>query len=75
MEEGTFAVGSEPNNLAFDGTSIWVTNFLDNTVTQLRATDGLRLGTFPTGHSPVGVAFDGANIWVSNHNDDTVSKL
>jgi DNA-binding beta-propeller fold protein YncE len=61
--------------LAFDGASIWVTEFVDNTVTRLRSSDGLNLGTFPTGQAPVAAAFDGANIWVVNTIDNTVSKL
>jgi DNA-binding beta-propeller fold protein YncE len=61
--------------LAFDGVSVWVTNFSDNTVTRLRSTNGQNMGTFPTGRSPDGVAFDGANIWVTNQADSTVSKL
>ena len=61
--------------LAYDGISMWVANFLDNTVTRLRLADGQSMGTFPTGRGPVGVAFDGANIWVLNTEDNTISKL
>jgi len=50
--------------VAFDGTNICVGNQSDNTVTELRASDGAKLGTFNVGNSPVGVAFDGTNIWV-----------
>lgn len=31
-----FSVGNGPNGIAFDGTNIWVTNGLSNTVTKLR---------------------------------------
>ena len=70
-----FAVGRQPVGMAFDGANIWVSNSLDNTVSKLRASDGVVLGTFPVGVTPVGMAFDGANIWVANLNDDSVSKL
>ncbi len=72
---GTFAVGSAPMGLVFDGTNIWVTNSTDNTVTKMRASDGANLGTFAVGASPRRVAYDGTNIWVSNWNGNSVTKL
>jgi DNA-binding beta-propeller fold protein YncE len=71
---GTFAVGTNPIAVAFDGANIWVANFGGN-VTKLRASDGTVLGTFAVGTNPFGVAFDGANIWVTNQGSSTVSKL
>jgi DNA-binding beta-propeller fold protein YncE len=64
-----------PHSFAFDGGYIWVTNSGDNTVTQLRATDGLNVGSFRVGNTPRGVAFDGASIWVANEGSNTGSKL
>ena len=32
---GTFPVGNDPREIAFDGTHMWVTNRADNTVTEL----------------------------------------
>jgi DNA-binding beta-propeller fold protein YncE len=58
----TFAVGHAPWAAAFDGSSIWVTNFPDATVSNLRASDGQRLGTFKTGKGPTAMAFDGEDI-------------
>ena len=72
---GTFAVGSGPHRVAFDGTSIWVANKSSDTVTKLRASDGTALGTFSVGSAPIRVAFDGASIWVANDDSDTVTKL
>ena len=72
---GTFAVGSNPHGVAFDGANIWVANFSSNNVSKLRASDGTLLGTFAVGSFPNGVAFDGANIWVTNISSNTVSKL
>ena len=71
----SFAVGSGPQGVAFDGANIWVANNTSNTVTKLRASDGATLGTFAVGSQPVGVAFDGANIWVANEGSNTVTKL
>jgi DNA-binding beta-propeller fold protein YncE len=46
-----------------------VTNFKDNTVTELRiATAPIR------GNPPQCVAFDGANLWVANYSGNNVTK-
>ena len=52
-----------------------MTNGGSNSVTELRASDGVHLGTFSVGNYPIGIAFDGANIWVTNTNSNTVNKL
>src|SRR5713226_7735572 len=44
-QTASFAVGSSPFPVAFDGASIWVANG-DDTVTKLRPSDGSTLGTF-----------------------------
>ncbi len=74
-QTASFAVGTGPIGVAFDGANIWVANLSSNNVTKLRASDGTTLGTFAVGTSPHGVAFDGANIWVANDSSNTVSKL
>src|SRR5260370_32519849 len=71
----TFPVGRDPFGIAFDGQNMWIANLLDNTVTNIRASDGSNLGTFPVGSSPHDVAFDGANIWVTNNGSANVTKL
>ena len=71
----SFAVGSAPFGVAFDGANIWVANFGSGNVTKLRASDGANLGAFGVGSAPFGVAFDGANIWVANFGSGTVTKL
>ena len=71
----TFAVGSGPEALAFDGANIWVANLGSNTVSVLRASDGFHVMTPTVGPSPVGLAFDGANMWVANYGSSTVSVL
>src|ERR1700736_5596153 len=71
----SFKVGKEPNDVAFDGQNIWVTNGGDDTVTELRPSDGTGLGTFSGGSQPYGIAFDGANIWTVNYGGNNVTKL
>src|SRR5207253_2333414 len=71
----SFPVGTWPTALAFDGANVWVTNLGDNTVTKLRASDGVNLGTFRVGEYPAWITFDGTNVWVSNLNTDNVTKL
>lgn len=71
----TFAVGGNPNGMAFDGSNVWVVNQSANSVTKIRVGDGAVLGTFPVGTVAGYAAFDGANVWVTNLVDDTVSKL
>jgi hypothetical protein len=65
--------GSYPRGVAFDGSNVWVTNEIHNTVTKLRARDGAILGTFAVGVRPSEAAFDGANLWVVC--DNSVTKL
>jgi len=43
---GSFAVGSAPTGVAFDGANIWVANSGSNNVTKLRANDGVVQGTY-----------------------------
>jgi DNA-binding beta-propeller fold protein YncE len=49
---GTFSVGDNPRQLAFDGANIWVSNLADDTVARLRASDGTVLGTLNAGRKP-----------------------
>jgi len=70
-----FAVGNNPCATTFDGSSIWISNKADNTVTKLRASDGTILGTFQVGDGPCRMAFDGANMWVANSFGNNLSKL
>ena len=70
-------MGNIPGYAAFDGANVWVTNLLDNTVSKLRASDGINLGNFPTGKFPWVIAFDGSSIWVASNGipGNTVTKL
>jgi len=71
----TFPVGAAPARFAFDGAHMWVTNWQDDTVTKIRASDGAIMGTFAAGISPHPITFDGANIWVGNIGADSVTKI
>jgi hypothetical protein len=71
----SFTVGNNPIDAAFDGANMWITNYGDDTVSVLRASDGGHVMTPTVGSFPWGIAFDGANMWVVNHNDNTVSVL
>ena len=64
-----------PARVVFDGSSVWIANNVSNSVTKLRASDGVAQGTFPVGAGPIQMAFDGSNIWVSNLDGNTVTKL
>ena len=71
----TFAVGTTPYAIAFDGTNMWVPAYGSNNVTKLLASTGAVVGTYSVGNGPDGVFFDGTNIWVANTTDNTVTKL
>ena len=73
-KKATFATGSNPTGVAFDGTALWVTNFGADTVSRINTTTGTRTD-FPTGANPREVAFDGANIWVVNRNGISVTMI
>ena len=70
----TIKVGRGPEALLFDGSSIWVANGGDNSVTKLRQSDGATC-TFIVGTRPVALASDGKNVWVANNDSSSVTKL
>ena len=71
---GSYAVGTGPQRVVFDGINIWVTNTDSNSVTKLRASDGTRLADFSfTG--AFGIVFDGAGLWVSSPNANKLGKF
>jgi hypothetical protein len=72
---GRQTVSNGPQGIAFDGSSIWVSSFDDNSVTKVRASDGTNLGVFSVPGTPLSIAFDGANIWVTNAISNTVSRF
>jgi DNA-binding beta-propeller fold protein YncE len=70
-----YPLGKFPRGIAFDKTNIWVTDYGDNKVTKLRATDGMVLGAYNVGRDPGEITFDGSNIWVTNYGIENLMKL
>jgi DNA-binding beta-propeller fold protein YncE len=70
-----YPVGRSPRAVAFDGQSVWVTNFLAGTLSQLAAAGcaessdpcGASLNAFDTGTQPGALAYDGntGTLWVA----------
>jgi len=80
----TTGVGDNPDEMAFDGTNVWVTDFTSNDVTivdssgNLVKTIPLAPSTNPAGPAnPEGIVFDGKSIWVANDGPymNSVSKF
>jgi hypothetical protein len=71
----SFAVGTAPGSVLFDGSSIWVANTPVRSITKLRASDGAMLGTFSTPDFAAAMTFDGADVWVANPHQHSVTKL
>ena len=74
----TYYVGSKPQGLAVtpDGSKVYVANYVSNTVSRIRVSDGNILN-ISVGIGPMGVACspDGAYIYITNYADSTVSKI
>lgn len=63
------------NDLAFDGTNMWVTAYTaENSVSKVTA-DGVVTKYTGTGDWPKGIAFDGTNMWTANYLSNNVSKI
>ncbi|MFA5130078.1 MAG: hypothetical protein WC477_04135 [Patescibacteria group bacterium] len=68
-------VGTTPYGFAYDGTSMWVGSWGDNTVSQVNVSTMQVTATTAVGSSPLGMAYDGQYIWVANSGGTTVSKI
>ena len=62
----TIHVGGAPVDVSSDGTHVWVTNTVENTVSEIEASSGKVIRTIPVGHWPAGVSSDGTHVWVTN---------
>ncbi len=71
----SLTVGAFPDQLAFDGEHMWVTNWGPDTVTKFRAGDGAIIGVYPAGSNPNPIAFDGYHIWVGAEDSPLVTKI
>jgi YVTN family beta-propeller protein len=71
----TVTIGSSPWGVAFDGTSIWASNFGSGTVSKIDPATNTVVATVTVGGNPSGLAFDGTNLWVANESANSVSKI
>src|SRR5207249_11720032 len=69
------SVGKFPRGIVFDKANIWVTDYGDNKVTKLRASDGTVVGAYNVGRDPAEITFDGSNIWVINYGSGNLMKI
>jgi streptogramin lyase len=70
------AGASQPNALAFDGTSIWSANTGTPNVTRIDPATGTGTNfAVPGGVRPWALAFDGASIWTANNADNSVTRI
>jgi len=69
------SVGVSAFGLAADGTSVWTTNVVDDTVSRIDPATNTVTATITVGTSPDSVASDGTAVWVTNSGDNTVSRI
>jgi hypothetical protein len=74
----TVTVGNGPEFPVFDGTNIWVPNYLDSSITVVQASSGTVVATINATASnlldgPVEASFDGERILVANFDGDSVT--
>jgi hypothetical protein len=80
----TTGVGESPDEMAFDGANVWVTDYTSSDVT-IVGSNGNRIKTIPLAPSsnpvgpanPEGIVFDGQSVWVANDGpySNSVSKF
>jgi gliding motility-associated-like protein len=75
----TISVGLSPDALALspDGTTLYVANSQDNTITVINTSTDAVIATIPVGNSPdvVLVSPDGSTIYVANKTSGTISVI
>ena len=72
---GTYKAGDGPFGIAFDGTSIWVTNFWSGSVMKLNPADGTVLGTFKAGDGAAGVTVNQGRVLIVNNGSNSIITL
>ncbi|MDR3556254.1 MAG: YncE family protein [Syntrophobacteraceae bacterium] len=65
---------ADPWGMAYDGSTVWVTNNDSNRVTRLDSS-GCVVGKYKTGDRPLGIAFDGSYIWVADNGGEKLTRL
>ena len=75
----TIPVGIFPSGVAVtpDGSTVYVTNFQNNTVSVIATASNTVTATIPVGNNPFGVTAspDGSTVYVANEGDNTVSVI
>jgi YVTN family beta-propeller protein len=75
----TVGVGQAPEQVAItpSGASAYVTNFFDDTVTEIDTATNTLVDTVAVGNAPIGIAVtpDGTKLYVGNLFDDNVSVI
>jgi len=71
---GTYPTGAGPLNAVYDGIHVWVANYGDGTVTQLRG-DGTFVRTVTVGPNPRYGVFDGTYVWISGCTDNKLYRI
>lgn len=69
--------GSQPFDVATDGTYTWVTLKCQDAVAKINSATGLVVGyvALPAGSLPEGVSSDGTNVWVSESGHSQVQEI
>jgi YVTN family beta-propeller protein len=67
-------LGDGPGPSATDGTSVWIANTLDDTVSRVDAESG-QVATIDIGGEPAGVAVGGEFAWVTDATEGTVEQV
>jgi DNA-binding beta-propeller fold protein YncE len=63
----TTAVGSSPDEMAYDGANVWLTDYASSDVTIVNAAGNV-INTIPLpSANPEGIVFDGQYVWVANN--------
>ena len=71
----TIKTGGFPAGVSSDGNHVWVTNALEDEVSEIKASSASVLGTLDVGESPNAISSDGTHVWVANDGEDTVSEI
>ena len=69
-------VGNGPSGIAISPGAVWVTNRLDDTVTEIDSKTGkVRRHTSMPGASPSDIAYGLGALWIANESSSTVTRL
>jgi len=68
-------VGRDAKAMLVTGTSLWVVNVTDNTVSQVDVATGVARRTISVGLTPVALTLFNGSVWVANPGDNTISRI